>query len=346
MGQKRILIYTESFLPSIGGLENNTMLLCDTLHELGYPITLLSPQKNATPQKNFRVVESKSLFTFLKAVYAHDLVLVNGGVSFKIILPCLVCFKSYVIIYQMASLWKNIHRGRLFIKFGNCLRYNLAKMAQSNIGVSHYSYEELKKTFGIQKSALLVNPADPLFETQRSRQKSSFKPFLCLMAGRLIEGKGIHLLLQAVNELNEAGYLIHLHFIGDGPDKGLISSKPSPNIFYHEAMHKLELVDWIKKAHLTIIPSTSHIEGSPLIMAESLSLGTPVLVSSQPAMAHSIQHDSLIFKSGDVSSLKSQIIGLMDEAHYQEILDHCYKIANDFSYHRYMERLQAIIANV
>ena len=246
----------------------------------------------------------------------------------------------------MASLWKNVHHGRISIKFGNYFRHILAKMAQLNIGVSHYSYGELKKTFGIQKSALLVNPADPIFKPQISISNPAFKPFVCLMAGRLIEGKGVLLLLQAILELNEAGYSIELHFIGDGPAKSIIASKPHPSIHLHHAMSKLELAEWIKNAHLTIIPSTTHIEGSPLIMAESLILGTPVLVSSQPAMADSIRHDSLMFESGNVSSLKNQITRLMDEAHYQEILNHCNQIANDFSYHRYVERLQLIIAHV
>ena len=346
MGQKRILVYTESFLPSIGGLENNTLLLCDTLSKLGYRTTLLTPQKNAVQQNDYKVIEASSIFSFIKAVKSHDLVVVNGGVSFKIIIPCLLCFNSYYIIYQMATLWKNLHYGRLSIKFGNYLRYKLAKMAQTNIGVSHYSYEELKKTFGIRKSALLVNPADPKFEPQISISKPAFKPFVCLMAGRLIEGKGVQLLLQAILELNEMGYSIQLHFIGDGSAKSIITSKPHPNIYLHHSMSKLELAVWIKKAHLTIIPSTTHIEGSPLIMAESLILGTPVLVSSQPSMAHSAQHASLIFESGNISSLKTQIVELMNEVHYQEVLNHCYQIADDFSYHRYVERLQHIITHV
>ena len=346
MGQKRILVYTESFLPSIGGLENNTLLLCDTLHQLGYPVTLITPQKNAVQQKDYKVIESSTFFSFFKAVISHDLVIVNGGVSFKIIIPCLLCFKSYYIIYQMASLWKNLHNGRVTIKFGNYLRYKLAKMAQLNIGVSHYSYNELIKVFNTKKSALLVNPADPLFKSQTPSFKSPFIPFICLMAGRIIAGKGVHLLVQAVTELNEEGYSIYLHLIGDGPEKAIIASKPHPNIFLHKAMGKQELAIWIKKAYLTIIPSTTHIEGSPLIMAESLILGTPVLVSSQPAMAHSVQHASLIFESGNISFLKAQIVKLMDEAHYQEVLNHCYQIADDFSYPRYVERLQHIITHV
>ena len=346
MGQKRILVYTESFLPSIGGLENNTLLLCDTLHKLGYPITLLTPQKNAEQQNHFKVVNPSSFFSFFKAVKSHDLILVNGGVSFKIIIPCLLCFKSYLIIYQMASLWENTNHSLFLVKFINILRYLLAKMAKLNIGVSHYSFEVLKKNFSIKKSALLANPADPIFKPQKHTKKTLSKPFICLMAGRIIAGKGVHLLNKAVIELNEEGYHIHLHLIGDGSEKAIIASKFHSNIFLHEAMGKQALADWIKKAHLTIIPSTTHVEGSPLIMAESLILGTPVLVSSQPAMAHSIQHASLIFESGDVSSLKAQIIQLMDENHYGEIMKHCALIANDFSYHRYVESLQNIIAHV
>ena len=346
MVQKNILVYTESFLPSVGGLENNTLLLCDTLFALGHQVTLLTPQKKAVQQNLYKVVETRSFFNFFKAINAHDFVIVNGGVSFKIIILCLFCFKSYLIIYQMASLWENVHHGRFLVKFGNYFRYILAKMAKLNIGVSHYSYEALKNSFNNKKTALLVNPADPIFKPQNFSNTSLSQPFICLMAGRIIAGKGVHLLVQAVTELNEEGYSINLHLIGEGPEKAIIASQPHQNIFLHDAMGKQALAEWIKKAYLTIIPSTTHVEGSPLIMAESLILGTPVLVSSQPAMSHSLKHASLIFESGNISSLKAQIVHLMDEVQYREILNHCHQIADDFSYHRYVERLQHIIAHV
>lgn len=345
MGKKRILIYTESFLPSIGGLENNTLLLCNSMVDLGYDVTLITPQINADKKQKFRVVESRSFFQFLKKVYQHHEIWVNGGVAFKIIIPCIILFRRYRIIYQMATLYNNIPEKMVKNRFWNFIRFILAKNAKTNIAVSEFSYQALKKKITLKKIALLTNPADPIFEDFiQKRGKDDLKLFECLLAGRLIEGKGVHLLINAIKELNLEGHQIHLHVIGDGPEKNYVQQQVDDvYLSYHLPMTKINLKIWLQKVHLTIIPSTTHIEGSPLIMAESLVSGTPVLVSSQPAMAYSIQHPQLVFESSNLIDLKKKILYLMDEHHYQKINAHCHQIAEDFSYHRYIKNLEAIL---
>ncbi|MFC5283197.1 glycosyltransferase family 4 protein [Pedobacter alpinus] len=347
MGTKRILVYTENYLPSIGGLENNTLLLCESLVLLGHHLTLLTPQKNALNHAKFNVLESKSLYLFYNQVKNHDLVMINGGVSFKIIIPSIFALKPFMIIYQMATLFKDIRNNSLKTKVLNKLRWVLAKLAKANIGVSQYSFLELKKAFGRHNSKLLINPADPTFSNQDDDHYDDIlpkTPFQCLFAGRLIEGKGVSLIVDAVKEINKYKEVIHLHFVGDGPERGFLQHQNTKHfIYYHEPVSKEQLKEWLKKVHLTVIPSTSHIEGSPLIMAESLMMGVPVLVSSQPAMVASVQKSNLIFESGDLNDLIKKLNFLVDAASYSNIKKYCKLISVDYSYTNYIKNLKAII---
>jgi glycosyltransferase involved in cell wall biosynthesis len=342
MDKKRILVFTENYLPSVGGLENNTLLLCKTLVNLGHFVTLITPQKNALDNPEFNVIECKNQKQYYLKVKAHDLVIVNGGIAFKIIIPCLLANKSYLVIYQMASLFKQIHSNSFKIKLTNIIRKSLAKKAILNIGVSKFSYQELKHYFGEKKTGLLINPANPIFENLGQKEKGK-NNFNCLFAGRLIEGKGIRLLIAAVEKLRAQNYPVLLHIIGEGSEEEYIKGKLGTGcIFLHPPTTPNELKIWYHNSNLTIIPSTSHIEGSPLVMAESIIMGTPVLVSSQPAMVSSINNPKLIFKTGDGIDLYKKIIGLLEEDVYEEVLEQTLTLAQDYTYKNYINSLQKL----
>lgn len=342
MGQKRILVYSESFLPSLGGLENNTLLLCESLSEMGYAVSLLTPQKNAQSNERFQVVESRSMLTFIKEIAKNNLIIVNGGVSFKALLPCLLMGKSYWIIYQMASLFKDISVKGWIGSSKNNLRFLIAKKAQKNIGVSKYSEEELQTSFTKLQTGLLINPASPFYKLNHTT-KTLGKPFICLFSGRLIEGKGIHLLINVVKALYEEGNEIVLRIAGQGEAEADLFENLHPSFVMMGSLNQESLAQEYRKAHLTIIPSTTHIEGSPLSMAESLICGTPVLCSDQGAMAKSLQDEDLIFKSGDALDLKLKLSRLMKIENYSRAVKHCHQLAAVYSYDYYAKTLNNLM---
>jgi glycosyltransferase involved in cell wall biosynthesis len=344
MAKKRILVYTENYLPSIGGLENNTLLACEALVALGCEVTLITPQEKAKQHQQFAVIESRSFLLYYGQIKKHDLVLINGGVAFKIIIPTLLRLKPFMIIYQMATLFNDIRNNNLKTRFLNKLRFAFAKLAKANIGVSEFSFLELQSIFGKKKTKLLINPADLEFNIQSINNTIPMQPFKCLFAGRLIAGKGVRLLIEAITEINKVKENIHLHFVGDGPEKDYVIKQDDKNfIYYHPPVSKKELKTFFKQMHLTIVPSTTHVEGSPLIMAESLMMGVPVLVSSQPAMAASINQKSLIFDSGKVDKLIEKLNYLMVEENYLLTKAYCKEISIHYSYPNYLKNLKSIL---
>lgn len=346
MVKKSILVYTESYLPAIGGLENNTELLCNTLVKLGHLVTLITPQKNAKTSNNFIVIESGGSFkVYLETAQRSQLIIINGGVSFKMALPAIISGKPYLIIYQMATLYHDIRQNDLKTKIFNYLRKLIASNARANIAVSEYSYSDLVNVFGSSKTKLLINPADPIFKFSKNASSDlNLIPFKCLIAGRLIEGKGVSLLMEAVNEINKEAKVVELYVIGDGPEKKkVIEQQNLGNVIYQEPVSKTIFKSWLETVHLVIIPSTSHVEGSPLVMAESLVMGVPVLVSSQAAMMASVKNEHLIFRINDKADLIYKINQLRLTENYRLAKKHCEEISNLYQYHNYCEQLKSAI---
>src|SRR5258706_7455222 len=118
-----------------------------------------------------------------------------------------------------------------------------------------------------------------------------------LFVGRLVEEKGIQILLKATQILQ-----FNLTIIGDGPLRKLVTdaAKANPNIHYLGFQDKVNVANHMKKCKALIFPSIWY-EGFPLTVLEAFSTGTLVIASKLGAMAEII-HDrvnGLLFEPGD-----------------------------------------------
>lgn len=126
-----------------------------------------------------------------------------------------------------------------------------------------------------------------------------------LFFGRLSEEKGIRVLLEAVEKAK-----FNLKIIGTGPLRGLVEQKALSNssIEYLGFREKPFIVDMIKKSRAVIFPSLWY-EGMPLSVLETLSTGTPLIISDLPSFNEIITHsyNGVIFETGNASALVNAI---------------------------------------
>lgn len=97
-----------------------------------------------------------------------------------------------------------------------------------------------------------------------------------VFASRLEEIKGIKFLLEYWKEL-PSDYILHIY--GDGPLKEYVLRNLKSNIIYMGFKSQKEIFNDIGNAMALISPSICY-EGFPMIIAESMSLGCPVLASN------------------------------------------------------------------
>lgn len=126
-----------------------------------------------------------------------------------------------------------------------------------------------------------------------------------LFIGRLVEEKGIEVLLRATRILQ-----FNLTIIGDGPLRKSVldAARTNRNIHYLGFQDKASVAGHLKKCKALIFPSIWY-EGFPLAILEAFSTGTLVIASRLGAMAEIIQDgvNGLLFDAGDEAALANKI---------------------------------------
>ncbi len=96
-----------------------------------------------------------------------------------------------------------------------------------------------------------------------------------LFVGDLSVAKGIRDLLEARKQVLEQGGDFRLFFAGSGPLEDEISGVEGCRLL--GSLSQEELASWYRAADLLVLPS--HSEGTPVVVMEALSCGTPVLAT-------------------------------------------------------------------
>lgn len=130
-----------------------------------------------------------------------------------------------------------------------------------------------------------------------------------LFVGRLLENKGLRVLLNAWKELHVQ---YPLHIVGDGPDRSTLETEAHESqlsgITFHGRLSREEVIEAIKGARFIIVPSTLY-EGFPMCIVESFACGIPVLCSRLGGLAEIVQPHltGLHFTPGDSLDLAAKV---------------------------------------
>ena len=113
-----------------------------------------------------------------------------------------------------------------------------------------------------------------------------------IMVGRFVPEKAFEYAVEAIELLVKNGEKIYLDIYGEGALKndiiGLINEKKlSNNIKIHNAISSKELFKFIKNADIFLLSSIS--EGLPMVVAEAMAIGTPVIATSVGGLVEMIE---------------------------------------------------------
>lgn len=130
--------------------------------------------------------------------------------------------------------------------------------------------------------------------------------------GRVVEEKGVEVLLQAFSNLQcEAA----LKIVGNGPDRqSLMEKYPSKDIQFIEHLPQKELFPLIQGAIAAVFPARWH-ENCPMAILESLALGVPVIASRMGGIPELIinNYNGLLFDSGSLEHLEDALQTLLSD---------------------------------
>ena len=315
-----------------GGAERSSSLLSRMLFDKGYQVHLVS-------------ITNRIDYEF-KGQLLNLGEIVDGGSAFskvkkyKILRSFLKKEKfDYVIDNRSrSSILKEVVFSKYLYDARNtiyCVRsYNLDIYFPKPISIARYLYQDAYKIVGVSrqitnkiiskykfKNAITIyNPVESINLTSNS----SVDDYI-LFYGRLVDDvKNITLLIEAYSQSRLSNNNIKLIILGNGPDleafkKKVIQLNLGEHVIFLPFINNPFI--YVKRAKFTVL--TSHYEGFPRSIIESLALGTPVIsVNCNSGPKEIIEHEvnGLLVKNHDILVLAKAMDRFVVDT---ELYNHC-----------------------
>lgn len=232
---------------------------------------------------------------------------------------------------------------------------NIIKMvfnnANKSITVSHFFKQKLIETYDIEPNNIIVIPnvVNPIFYSSFIPKQTS-PPFVILCVAFLTERKQHKLLFDAVNQLTNKTYQIHLKLIGDGAYKDelvkYVKEKKLQSIVTFMGNQSREIVKQeIDNSHLLVSASAFETFGVNLI--EALACGRPVVAIDSGGPRDIVTPENgILVKENSAPKLAEavkEIIGNYESYNQRKIVNDCIK---RFSEDVIFEKLERVYQSV
>ncbi|MFC7371385.1 glycosyltransferase family 4 protein [Fictibacillus iocasae] len=183
------------------------------------------------------------------------------------------------------------------------------------IALTNFAKNKFRE-IGIDENRINVKPN---FINQNISKEVIIKENRIVFVGRISKEKGVHLLLEAWNNLSPK-IEWKLDIIGDGPLLNKFRSEYGQidNIQFHGLLKDYNVLDHMAKAKYVIIPSVWY-EGFPMTIVESYSVNTPVISSNIGSLKEIVNNGitGFHFDNNDISSLEKVLQKALTYSNYQ-----------------------------
>jgi glycosyltransferase involved in cell wall biosynthesis len=174
-----------------------------------------------------------------------------------------------------------------------------------------------KNKFFINKNKIIpMGIRDEFFNLSNENKEYSKNKFLYI--GRLVDYKGIEILIESMKLLQDKKYNFNLDILGSGVDEDLLKEKVknyglSKKVVFQGFKNLSQKIEYYKDADVTFIPSLiskDRLEGGPLTVIEAMSQKSICIVSDSIGFINYLNDKNcIIFKSGNIESL-SEVINI------------------------------------
>ncbi|MBC8039184.1 MAG: glycosyltransferase family 4 protein [Opitutaceae bacterium] len=288
-----ILIRSSVFYPSIGGLENLTVLLATEFVKSGHAVKVITeqPQDPLNPLPDIEVLPAGNAIAELKLFLWSDIFYMPNITLKGVWVMAFNPWKKWIISHNDFHLthsqnWKNK------------LKKNLIARASKNISVSQSVAESLDTPSDVVHNCY-DNEIFKIYPEETRR-------FDFLFVGRLVTQKGCDLLIEACTGLPAP---FTLNIVGDGSERQNLHDKVaarglSDRVRFLGEIEKEPLARLMNQHRVMIVPSL-RAEGFGIVALEGLACGCKMLVSNAGGLPEAIAGFSEVFPMGDVDALRA-----------------------------------------
>jgi glycosyltransferase involved in cell wall biosynthesis len=347
-----ILVYSHSFAPNIGGVEEYVMLLAQGLahqageNELQVTLVTLAPAgKWDDATLPFRVVRRPGLAVLLMLFWRADVIHLAGPsflpMLFGLLLrkPVVVEHSGYQAVCPNGLLLdertKTVCPGHFMAgRYLECVRCNAAIVSlrksltmlvlthprrwlcgrvARNVGPS----DHIIRRVALPNSATIRHGVLSLPADRRPGSDHLVRPVCFAYMGRLVREKGVHVLLASARELAALGYDFRLKIIGDGPDRSRLEEMTDRYGLRGHTLFTGYLqgdARWqaLQGVSATVMPSTCE-DVAPVAAIEHMMQGRLLIASDIGGLGELVEGVGLRFAPGDIEGLASCLRRVLDQ---------------------------------
>lgn len=353
----KLLIYTRSWSPAVGGVETITRTLAEGLTRRSNAqtgdsikvtlVTLMAAGGMNDSLLPFQVVRRPSLWNFIQLCRAADIIHLAGPALLPLSLAWLL--KKYVVLehHNYQSMCPNgllIHQPDLAIcpnhflagRYEECFRCNaktlgrtnslrnlflafprrwLAKKAAANVAPSHH----MKTRAALPRTQVIYHGVAHANAAIESLCKRTVRPVCFAFVGRLVNEKGVSLLLHCAHQLAAEGYDFRIKIVGDGPDRALLEDLAEElglknNTEFLGAVPITSISNVLSEAIAVVMPSTWE-DVAPMVAIEQMMQGRLVIAADVGGLGEIVNRFGLTFPPGDIGALKSCLRRTIENQH-------------------------------
>ena len=342
----KILIYTHSFAPRVGGVETHTMLLArglaESLKQQGSEnVTVATPESAGgfnDPGLPFRLVRRPNLATIWRLVGSTDLVHLAGPAFLPLILGLL---RRKPVVVEHHGFQAICPNGQLFYeplqvpcpghfmagRHRECFRCNASRGRASSFKLWLLTF--LRRWLCYRVSAnvaptswlagLLQLPNTSVIHhglagdgEEKSYLNHVREPVTFAFIGRLVSTKGVHILLQASSHLKVINLPFRLKIIGDGPERRALEEqtrvlKLTDRVDFLGYLPVADLKRALADVVAVVVPSLAG-EVFGLALLEQMQEGRILIVSNIAPFDEVLGNAGMRFSPGDSSELAQRMM--------------------------------------
>ena len=221
---------------------------------------------------------------------------------------------------------------------------------------SSFTRRKLLKFIGYRKKKRIrVIPFGITLREIKKERKIKRENIRILFAGRLIERKGVHILLESFAKVNKSFVNTELVIAGDGPlkEKLIEITKKlgiEDKVFFKGHLTSDELEKEYSEADIFVLPSIHDTRGDTetlgVVLIEAMEYGIPVIASDVGGIPDIVKdgYNGILVPEKDVDALANAIIRLIEDKELREkFIKNAKKyIKEKFNWDKIIEKLEKI----
>lgn len=188
--------------------------------------------------------------------------------------------------------------------------------------VSNQAKDAFIKLFGIKKNLTVIyNPIKPSEIVEKSKSlRIEKRKFTIINVGRLSPQKNQKLLIEVTHYLIQRGYDIEVWIVGTGElEEELKAQINSLGLHDVVKLWGFQRNPYAYMAAADIFLLTSIAEGYPLVIAEALSLGLPIISTEITGPCEMLNNGVGILTSQEAKDISDAVASLIDDIYLREL---------------------------